>query len=234
MISEKYRCIFIHVPKTAGQSVEQFFLELAGLSWDNRAPLLLRYNPDPNRGPQSLAHLTAAEYVDCKYLTPGEFNSYFRFSFVRNPWDRLVSEYRYRNYAEKYSFKQFVLEGLPAKDPYSDAYRHVMPQSDFIFDKNGQPLVDFIGRFETLQSDFDFVCQRLGIVNSKLPFKNQSTTRTSLRDRIKGLFSDIQNPPRIHYSSYYDDDSKELVAVQYASDIEAFGYQFEYRVSSKP
>ena len=229
MISEKYRCIFIHIPKTAGQSIEQFFLNLHGLSWEKRDPLLLRYNSDPSRGPDSLAHLTAKEYVDCGYLTATEFDKYFKFSFVRNPWERLVSEYCYRQYYKKYSFREFVLNGLPTRNRYSDSYRHIMPQSEFILDENGQPLVDFIGRFENLQSDFEAVCAKLSIDGAMLPFRNQSDKRKGAMEILRRVLSKDTRHSETSYSSYYDKDLRERVAEMYAADIRAFNYEFELR-----
>jgi len=64
LISHHDKCLFVHVPKCAGQSVEMFFLDRIGLDWERRAPLLLRPNDVPALGPPRLAHLKAAEYVE--------------------------------------------------------------------------------------------------------------------------------------------------------------------------
>ena len=61
MISHRHQCVFVHVPKTAGISIEHVFLAQYGLTWDERAPLLLRFNPDPALGPERLGHLTATD-----------------------------------------------------------------------------------------------------------------------------------------------------------------------------
>lgn len=132
MISERFRCVFVHIPKTAGQSVEHFFLKLHGLSWEERAALLLRYNRDPKLGPERLAHLKAGEYVECGHISSGDFLRYFKFSFVRNPWERLVSEYLYRGYCMEHTFREFVTCGLPPEDGYSDAHRHIIPQYNYL------------------------------------------------------------------------------------------------------
>jgi len=227
MISRKYKCVFVHVPKAAGQSIENFFLSLHGLTWETRSPLLLRSNRDPAIGPQSLAHLTAQEYIDCGHLSRDEFESYFKFSFVRNPWDRLVSEFRYRRYDEKYTFAKFVQKRLPKKDSFSDAYRHILPQYDFLHDEAGTQLVDFIGRFENLQNDFDYVCSQLGVADTMLRHVNSEKQRPGIRTRLKSLFSkrSVETVKR-PYISYYDDRAMELVGEIYAADISAFGYKF--------
>jgi hypothetical protein len=85
MISHKHRFIFIHIPKTAGTSIEEALrdesCQLLPGEWDYR------------RAPHApLNHLTLQEVADCGILTPAQLKSYFKFCFVRNPWDRLVSE----------------------------------------------------------------------------------------------------------------------------------------------
>jgi hypothetical protein len=221
VISEKYRCIFVHIPKTAGQSVENFFLRLHGLSWEERAPLLLRHNPDPARGPERLAHLTAREYIDCGYVRDRDFRRYFSFSFVRNPWARLVSEYCYRERGQERlrTFKDFVLSAFSKKSDYSDDYRHLIPQSEFLCGRDGRLMVDFIGYFETLQRDFDIVCSRLGIPVAELPYANSSSADANQRTSPGKSEADF-------YVPYYDKELRQFVAEFYAADIQRFGYRF--------
>ncbi|WAJ70692.1 sulfotransferase family 2 domain-containing protein [Catenovulum adriaticum] len=225
MISNKYKCIFIHIPKAAGQSVEHFFLKHHNLSWKDRAPLLLRYNPKPEMGPERLAHLTADEYVNCGHIRKDKFEAYFKFSFVRNPWSRIVSEYNYRDYHKKLSFKEFLIEGLPDKSSYSDAYRHLLPQYDFLHDDSGNLIVDFVGKFEQLQTDFDYVCDQLGFHDSELPHINSSKKKSRLQKILSFEFKK-SNDKRKHYTEYYDEESKKIVEDMYLKDIETFAYQF--------
>lgn len=230
MICNAPSCLFVHIPKTAGQSIEQVFLDLNDLTWANedRAQLLLRPNTDPSAGPPRLAHLTASEYLQYGYVQQQAFDKTFKFAFVRNPWSRLVSEYRYKH-SEKYDFRSFVLEHFPTKtdDKHSsgaDNYRHVVPQVDFLLDKDGQLLVDFVGRFENLQADFDTVCEKLGIPAERLSRRNSSN---ALENSVSQTTFATANANSSHYSSFYDEETRAFVAQYYAADIERFGYQFK-------
>jgi hypothetical protein len=232
VICHPYRCLFVHVPKTAGMSIEHVFVRLVGLSWETRAPLLLRANDDPVLGPPRLAHLKAGEYLTCGYLSPQQFESYFKFSFVRNPWDRIVSEYKYRGYPVKIDFKTYLLNYLPAPG-WTDTYCHIVPQYDFLHDREGKCLVDFVGRYENLQTDFDSVCARLGIVRTPLPRVNRSLDDAgpaSFRELRKRLRRAIWTRERQHtfgsYPEYYDDESREFVGRMFRKDVEAFNYSF--------
>jgi hypothetical protein len=146
--------------------------------------------------------------------------NYFSFSIVRNPWDRLLSCYTQKivkqkppagqkrpayfrwelNY-QKPSFKDFIriiAENKNIKrDRHWDLYHNIIPVSD----------IDFIGRFENLQEDFNIVCDKIGIPQQQLPHQNKSKHK--------------------HYTEYYDDETRQIVAEKYAKDIEYFGYTYE-------
>ena len=136
-----------------------FFIDRLGLNRENEADrqeLLIVDNDDPARGTEKLSHLSATEYVRCGHVSQEEFSKFYKFSFVRNPWARLVSEDRYRNFLSHKNFKYFVMNNLPSMGR-DDKYRHVMPQSEMLYDQSGNLLVDFVGKFESLQQDFDKV-----------------------------------------------------------------------------
>jgi len=225
MICQPLSCLYVHIPKTAGQSIEQFFMNKLGLSWDtDREQLLLGNNTDPSRGTEKLSHLSAAEYVQSGYLTQAEFDRLFKFSFVRNPWERIVSEYRYRNYFHHRSFRDFLKHRLPAPS-WDDKYRHIMSQYDMLHDQQGKLLVDFVGRFESLQRDFTQVCSQLGIADSKLPHRNPSDKKSrNLKRKLRNwLYFNGENRKE-HYLDFYDEETIDIVSRLYIKDIEAFGY----------
>ncbi|GHE80262.1 sulfotransferase family protein [Thalassotalea profundi] len=227
MISHQFNCVFVHIPKTAGQSIEHFFLNLHNLTWKEKDQLLLKKNTDPQKGPERLAHMTAKEYYQCGHIEQKDYQHYFSFSFVRNPWERLVSEYLHKKIDKKMSLKEFVLHGWPSQNIFCDKYRHIIPQADYLYDEYGQQLVDFIGRFENLHNDFSYVCKQLNIADTSLPHKNSSYGfRRLITRKFRHLFR-TDKRVNSHYSEYYDDELQEIVAEIYAKDIELFGYEFD-------
>ncbi|MCM2681481.1 sulfotransferase family 2 domain-containing protein [Echinimonas agarilytica] len=226
MISHKHKCVFVHIPKTAGQSVEHVFLEQNGLTWEGRAPLLLRPNDDLSKGPERLAHLYADEYVKFDYMEQDAFDQYYKFAFVRNPFDRLVSEYRYRNLDSQYNFKDFVLKHLPAGEMTND-FRHIVPQSRYVYDSEGNCLVDFVGKFESIQSDFSKVCSALNLPSLELPHNNKSKAKQkSIWLQVKSSLGMQQKAKKISYQEFYDSELQELVSTMYQDDLKHFDYSF--------
>jgi len=205
MISYKYKFIFIHIPKTGGNSIEDSLFSQKSKTKKN---LWGRNNSNKYHG-GALQHLMALHIL--KEVGEDIFSNYFKFSFVRNPWDKLVSQF-------KYNEKRFDLRKILEIDKdvkfheylikLNNARNHVQwdHQYKFLYDDNGIPLVDFVGRFERLQDDFDIICEKIGIPSQQLPHKNKTKHR--------------------HYTEYYDDETREIVAQKYAKDIEYFGYKF--------
>jgi hypothetical protein len=150
-------------------------------------------------------HLTALEL---RAALPAEvFDSYYKFAFVRNPWDWHVSNYHYMVQRPDHPDHE-LYTSLGSFDRYLERRIHERPelQSSFVLDRSGEPLVDFIGRHETLGRDFATLCRRIGIECS-LPHKNRSS---------HGDFRD-----------YYTPRTRALVAEAYRKDIEFFGYEFD-------
>ncbi|WP_372921896.1 sulfotransferase family 2 domain-containing protein [Roseovarius sp.] len=238
MLIHDLQVIFVHVPKTAGQSIERAFLARLGESWETRQKYLLQPNDDPAVGPPRMAHLTAPEYRDLGHVTPEQFDAYFKFGFVRNPWTRLASEYRFRRSSIRVSFRSWLLEQFP-EPGFDDLWRHVMPQSEYLYESDGHAAVDFVGRFETLEEDYRAVTERLGAGLPSLRRVNSTTNLGSLeRLRHLGPFRGLRSvlaealrktfrPVPARWQDYYDADTRAFVARFYAEDIERFGYRFD-------
>ena len=107
-----------------------------------------------------------------------------------------------------------------------------IPQHDFLFDRDGEQLVDYIGRFEELQAGFDHVCKAAGIPVTKLPHANETGKNYSLLDTVKQVVKKVSPLHKVyddhaHYTEYYDDATNDIVSRLYAREIECFGYRFE-------
>lgn len=231
MICHHHRCLFVHIPKNAGQSVEQVFVKLLGLSWETRAPLLLRHNDRPELGPPKLAHLKWWEYVEHKYLTQAQFDEYFKFAVVRNPWARIVSMYKYFGFHHRIGFSDFVVKEFRSRI-WSEFQWFVGPQSDFICDNDGRLMVDFVGRVEELQSDFNQVCLRIGLPPTEVPHIHASHKETANASSSKSALSWFQRrrvstPSFATFQEYYNRDTRDIVAKLYERDIRLFGYEFD-------
>lgn len=243
MICHEYRCVFVHIPKCGGQSIEHLFLNALGLTWKNRSELLLLENKEPELGPPRLAHLRAMDYVNYQYLTPEKYKNYYKFSIVRNPWDRMVSFYKYLSffphlgYFRSIGFKTFVMSEFPKI--IKQHYWFVRPQHEFIFDDNGDSVIDFIGNLETLQTSVNHVCEHIGLPETVVPHSNYSKRHwVAPRLRPKNLFDysyvKLKNAiaPSFHnYTDYYDAETRQYVAELYRRDIDYFDYQFDRTVT---
>jgi chondroitin 4-sulfotransferase 11 len=199
-ISETYKCILIHVPRTAGTSIKE----------------ALRL---PGRG-----HLPWQYY----YLVfPEQWDSYFKFTVVRNPYDRVVSAYTYAKMEKSYwhdNLKRITPHPdyeLLSKTTFAECcgilrerrslLRHEAwyPQHAWVAKKeNGSHslMVDLTLRHENLEDDFTVLCEKLGISTIRLPRVNPSN--------------------REKYRSYYTEETKNIIQEVYATDIELFKYEF--------
>jgi hypothetical protein len=151
-----------------------------------------------------------------------KFNSYFKFAFVRNPWERMVSYYEfmckqvhktdsqkydfvarnYTHYKQKCSlgFTKFIHEESVNQKTNFFGY------DQYYRDEHGKNLLNFIGKVENLQEDFSIICNKIGIPQQQLPHKNPTKHK--------------------HYTEYYNEETKQIVAEKFAKDIEYFNYEF--------
>lgn len=189
--------IYIHIPKTAGTSIASAIYKS-----------------------QSIGH---GHYSYDEFLREDVdfYNRSFKFAFVRNPWDRLVSSYFYLSSPPKWvgnrttlvseyinsradNFLDFVK--LLSVDKRMQRWIHMLPQSKFVI-KEGKLMVDFIGRFENLAEDIMVIAKKLDLNDVEVPHINKSKVRE-------------------HYSTFYDQYSIDFVSHFYAQDIEFFKYDY--------
>ncbi|KEA65212.1 alpha-2,3-sialyltransferase [Marinobacterium lacunae] len=186
-------CIFVHVPKTAGLSVCKGLFDLP-----------------------AVGHMSLAYYQNV--LGPEKFNAYYKFAFVRNPWDRLYSAYHYLRNGGVGKDDRVWTEALQRFADFNDFVNrwvdedniglqlHFMPQSRFLKDARGMISLDFIGRFESLEQDYNTILEQVG----GAPMPKINVTRNSGR-----------------YIDAYSPRSREIVARVYRRDIELLGYEFQ-------
>jgi len=217
LISHRQRFIFIHVAKVAGLSVRNAldnYVEEPEHFTIKRPVKIIRGQPNPLYAmwESALTHATAVQTR--KAFGEPIFNDYYKFAFVRNPWDLQVSMYHFilketqhihhQTVKAMESFSDYLHWMMATKKPFAKGATKF--QKQMLCDEAGNVLVDFIGRYENLSVDFNYVSQHLNI-QSTMPHLNQSKHRD--------------------YRCYYDNQSCALVADYFKEDIALFGYEFE-------
>jgi hypothetical protein len=206
MISDRHCCIFVHIPKCGGSSLE-------AVLWPgtrSEADLWMGFVDEFHNRYQTggLQHLHAEQIKTEVGAT--RFASYFKFALVRNPFDRAVSQFAYMS--TRPDLRSFVgMEEHDSFPRYLDLIAERMhvqwePQNRFLTGEDGSCLVDFVGRFERFEADTATVLGRLGLSGLNIPHHNQSK--------------------RGPYRSYYRDADRKKVEQLYAEDLEMFGYTF--------
>ncbi|MDD5138672.1 MAG: sulfotransferase family 2 domain-containing protein [Verrucomicrobiales bacterium] len=193
---DEHRCIFVHIPKCAGISVVKSLF-----------------------GDFDCGHASLRRYQIM--FGPEEFSRYFKFTIVRNPFDRLVSAFLFmkqgglhekdrrwadRKFSRFDTFDAFVKGWVNTHNVVRAL--HFRPQSHFICLAKNRPGLDFTGYFENLEADFAFICRKLHF-NVPLLEANRNPARKK------------------NYQEYYTDESRRIVAEVYADDLRILGYNFD-------
>lgn len=235
ILSHKYRFIFLCNPKTGSTSLERALEKYQ--EGENFNQGLCRF--DNNKNYITLFPNKHIPPLMLKAWLPREiWQSYFKFVFVRNPWDWVVSEWKYHFKPREVGIVDFInrpvaiarylkhsqrIKHLNNKRVFSAEdvdylFAHlkqffpVLPnssglyQSHYVFDVDGNQLVDFVGKFENINSDFEIIKDKLGL-DVFLPHLN-STNRSK-------------------YQTYFTEDSKQRVAELWQQDIDNFNYCFD-------
>ena len=218
MINYKKKCIFIEVPKTGSTSIRNIIgfpskphldvnevkKKLIKTSFDD----VVRINLGDNILSKTITKLTP-KWIKKKYGIR-LFNSFYKFGFVRNPWSRVVSLYLRNEGIQKKNEMTFG-EFVSWIENSSDTSIHPSPkknQLDWFIDENGNVLVDYIGKFETLDKDWQNISSQMSMVD-ELPHENKNSKVNK------------------HYTEYYNEYTKEIIREKFKIDIEYFKYDFE-------
>ena len=225
MISHYYKCIFIHIPKCAGTTIESALGHLDGHTGrggqDHRSirmiekPSLSRYvfssMENIKEYLRSIKHQRYDKVLNKRnktIVTTEQYESYFKFTIVRNPWARAFSWYKNVMRDEIHKKRHGITSELTLNQFLQDHIGKGMlrPQTYWLKNYSGQIPFDYIGKFENLQDTFRGIKQHLNLTNIDFPHK------------IKGGGED--------YRSEYDKNSIELVKNVYSLEIQLFGYTF--------
>jgi hypothetical protein len=220
LVSDEHRFVYLYVPKVACTSVKHALLPL--LNFDVSDEELVREDDTSeihkliNHSPHMMRKWRLLANLD-------DYRGYFKFAFVRNPWDRLVSLYlqklapggrgmgRYEYEGVKLyagmPFVEFVESVCAVPDKIADP--HFRSQRVSVCAPSGEVLADFVGRFENLEEDFARVADALGSPHLALPHLTPAGTRNSR-----------------HYREFYDARLARLVGKRYHADANIFGYKF--------
>lgn len=204
------RAIYFYIPKVACTAIKKVIAKDLGLYYEGCDVQYLNYPTIPHW-----------KLKKCR--------SYFKFTFVRNPWDRLVSCYenkiakdssvnnpdlingifkewtKYKVFYAGMSFPEFVQRVAEISDQEADP--HFRAQASFFKTRFGDIDLDYVGRFENLEHDFNEVCRRIGLNGGRLERSNKSARKKSYKD-------------------YYDDLTRQIVAERYKESVQRFEYHF--------
>lgn len=208
-VSYDKQFLYIHIPKCAGSSITKALKASMRLRFEGKISHQIRmaHKIDTN----FWHHLTAQSLQ--KFISAKQWGSYFKFAFVRNPWDRLVSFYFFH--------KKRTVESLKFREQNQEVTRifdqahtfeewlllesYVRPQTAYLSDSKGNLMIDYVGKYETIEDDFAFICKHLK-VDAALPHHNRSQHDS--------------------YRTYYTEATKAFVERKFYQDIKAFHYSF--------
>jgi hypothetical protein len=212
--------LYLWIPKNAGKSLFKHTIakELSCARWPARglSPEQERESLDdfPNKGSVTIVHMDVGRMLETNIMDRQYYDSLYKFCFVRNPWDRFVSLFHYlgrdklklHDYTNFDDFVRHVeRKGVPPIGLYKKKGMSLAnPQSAWV---NCE--IDYIGRVETLQEDFDHICENIGCARMTVPVEHKGKRRNT------------------RYQEYYTRETRDTVGEVYREDVENFSYSFE-------
>lgn len=215
IVLHDYKAIYFFIPKVACTSLKKAMGQILGIE---------KGIPPPSHGSHRQALASGRKLNEPNYhfyhypfvTDATRFDDYFKFCFVRNPWDRLVScyfdkvkgdfpDFRKYGFSSKMSFRDFALAIGDIEDKKADS--HFRSQHKIIL-AAGNVSMNFVGRFENLEFDFAQLCERIRVRGVSL-------------ERLKK-----SSRPKNTYTEHYTQDLAVIVGNRYKGDIEMFSYGF--------
>ncbi len=224
-IQRQYACFlilrhgfwFIDIPRTSSSSIRAELGKHFGFPYGKKD--ILEQEHSSRRQEIFPSHMTAQKASSA--ISGFVWRKIFKFTIVRNPWDRVYSLYLFRKkrkrISESLSFRDYVISLHQAfiSNKFSQSLFSYPPHrygsSDFILNSNGEIMVDYIAKYENREHDLKFIASRIGLPELG-------------RLHVQSSTSEIK-----HYSYFYDSEMKEIIQTIYAKDIDLFNYQFDYR-----
>ncbi len=206
IISHRHKFIFFAVPKTATHTIREALRQHTGPDdWEQQVLFGEQFLPIPQLARLHHGHISAQEIRP--HLEAEIWDTYFKFAFVRNPFDRFVSCCFFLN-RENPNFEDTAVAFMKERLQRTRFQQRVLvrPQYRQLCTADGEIALDYVGRYEDLQESYNTICERVGLPVSELSKKNTSE--------------------HSGYTRYYDDDLRHRVAEFYKEDLRLFSYDF--------
>jgi len=215
IISHKHKFIFLKTRKTAGSSTQAALSTICGdediITGDIIKDGVL---DESNTAGQNMDKFYTVhphpEIAGVKQYMGGEWDNYFKFAFVRNPFEIVVSRYHWdiggkgKQETSIEGFREWIYGYCKPGGTYDRDLQH-----KYIC-INSKKEVDFVGKYESLNEDYETICQTIGAGIPELGFCKSGYRK------------------KVHYSSYYTSEIVRLVSQYFEEDLQLFGYTFEY------
>ena len=205
-ISHKHKFVFFAIPKTGSTSIRQHLNSYSDIRGTDRVESPLYWHGKP---PALKKYFEKQQW---------NWNKYFKFTFVRNTWARILSMYIYRSkrYAELHGAdcytKEYPDQGRWLVEATPDNFRSYLKMAPYSAGRQTTWAddCDFVGKLENLQQDFSVVCDKIGVPQQQLQHINISKHK--------------------HYTEYYDDETRDIVATAYMDEITKYRFKFHEEV----
>ena len=208
ILSHSKKFIFIKTRKCGGTSIQNVLMEFC-----NEGDFVTKgFRNLMNKGRNPFEEFSSLDEIK-KYSTI-DLNDYFKFGLARNPFSITLSRYLYQ-------IRMGRLRETPTKDNFNSWVKNIYfnPGKQFnyqgdgtrnlLFDSEGNKIVEFIARLENIESDFEYIKEKL-----------------NLDKNVKLKKDNVSNILNINYRDWMDDESKDLVSNNFKFEIDYFNYKF--------